>query len=153
MKAGSKNPEVKMQDYDQLKFVAGMAELEQDYCFLRVQDPILLEIEAMVEQGKLALAKTALEEFVGKRQSDFEAPASQDELREVVRFQRRIELWAEGTNWFDMKRWKMTIDRTVSGSQHFIKFKVATDAPRFYHMIPQRELEANPLLTQNDPVG
>ena len=48
-----------------------------------------------------------------------------------------------------MKRWKMTIDRTVEGSQHFTKFKVATDASKFYHEIPQRELEANPLLEQN----
>ena len=153
MKAASKNPEVLMEDHDQMKFIAGTRELEQDYSFLRVQDPILLEIEAMIEQGKLGTAKTALEEFVGKRQDDFEAPDSQEELREEIRFQRRIELWGEGANWFDMKRWKMTIDRTVPGSQHFIKFKVATDAPRFYHMIPQGELEANPLLTQNDPVG
>lgn len=149
MKAGSKNDEVKMDDYDQLKFIAGMPELEQDYCFLRVQDPILLEIEALVEQGKMGVAKTLLHEFAVKRNPNFEAPSSQEELREEVRFQRRIELWAEGSNWFDMKRWKLTIDRTVEGSQHFTKFKVATDASRFYHEIPQRELEANPLLEQN----
>ena len=152
LKAGSPNTGVVMEDYDQLKFVAGTAEMEQDYCFIRVQDPILLEIEALVEQNNLGAAKMLLTEFAKKRNADFKAPETQAELREEVRFQRRIELWGEGTNWLDMKRWKMTIDRTVAGSQHFIKFKVKTDEPKFYHMLPVSEIEANPKLTQNDAV-
>lgn len=150
MKEKSSNDEVEMEDYDQLKFVAGDVAMEQDYCFIRVQDPILLEIEALVEMGKLAEAKTKLTDFVLVRNPDFVAPDSREALREEVRFQRRIELWGEGTNWLDMKRWKMTIDRTAAGSNHIATFKVATDNPQFYHKLPVREIESNPNLVQND---
>lgn len=152
MKAGDKNGAVKMEDFDQLKFVAGDAGMEQDYCFIRVQDPILLEIEAKIELNQLAEASALLKDFVSKRNPNFELPTSQEELRKEVRFQRRVELWAEGTNWFDMKRWKQTIDRTVQGTNHWSQFVCRTDEPKFYHMLPISEIEANPLLKQNDPV-
>ncbi|PVX52557.1 SusD-like starch-binding protein associating with outer membrane [Balneicella halophila] len=150
MKASDpKNPKAEIYDYDQFKFVAGTPGMEQDYCFLRVQDPILLEIEATIELGDLGTAKTLLTDFAKKRNPDFVAPESQDELREEVRFQRRIELWAEGSTWFDMKRWKLPIDRTVEGTNHWTKIRVETDATRFFHKIPQSEIESNPNLVQN----
>ena len=49
-----------LDDFEQVKFIAGEAGMEQDYCFIRVQDPILLEIEALVEQNKLADAQNEL---------------------------------------------------------------------------------------------
>ena len=143
------NKEVEIENYDQLKFIAGEDGMEQDYCYIRVQDPILLEIEAQVEQNKLAEAATNLNTFVQKRDPRFMAASTQEELREQVRFQRRIELWFEGTNWFDMKRWKLTINRDVPNTNHTVVFTVATDDPKFYHMIPISEIEANPKLTQN----
>ena len=123
--------------------------MEQDYCYIRVQDPILLEIEAQIEQNKLGEAATNLNTFAQKRDPRFVAASTQEELRAQVRFQRRIELWFEGTNWFDMKRWKLTINRDVPNTNHTVVFTVATDDPKFYHMIPISEIEANPKLTQN----
>ena len=153
-----------LDEFEQVKFIAGEAGMEQDYCFIRVQDPILLEIEALVEQNKLAEAQTKLNAFVKKRNPAFQAPSTQDALRKEVRFQRRIELWGEGTNWFDMKRWKETIDRTngykVTGkdgkeveipSNHeaSVQLKMATDAKEFLHQLPVKEINANPNLKQN----
>ena len=124
----------------------------------------MLEIEALVEQNKLADAQTKLNAFVKKRNPEFKAPSTQDALRKEVRFQRRIELWGEGTNWFDMKRWKETIDRTngykVTGkdgkeveipSNHeaSVQLKMATDAKEFLHQLPVKEINANPNLKQN----
>ncbi len=149
LKSTSPNETLEMNDFDQLKFVAGNAQLEQDYCFLRVQDPILLKIEAEAELGNVAGAKTLLEEFVKKRNPDFVAPSGKDELIEEIRFQRRIELWGEGTNWLDMKRWKLPIDRTGTGTNHWQKNLINTDDNNFYHKIPQGEIEANPNLVQN----
>lgn len=149
IKQQAMNKEVEIENYDQLKFIAGEDGMEQDYCYIRVQDPILLEIEAQVEQNKLAEAATNLNTFVQKRDPRFVAASTQEELREQVRFQRRIELWFEGTNWFDMKRWKLTINRDVPNTNHTVVFTVATDDPKFYHMIPISEIEANPKLTQN----
>lgn len=152
VRQSSPNPNAKLEDYDQMKFVAGADGMEQDYSYIRVQDPILLEIEAMVEQNKLTEAATLLNGFVQQRDPQFTAASTSEDLREQVRFQRRIELWGEGTNWFDMKRWKMTIDRTGDGSNHAAIFKVKTDEPKFYHMLPISEIEANPLLKQNTPI-
>lgn len=154
MLAVSHNPEMTLEDmenYDQLKFVAGDAGMEQDYCFIRVQDPILLEIEALVEQNKLGEAQTKLTEFAKKRNPAFVAPDTQDALREEVRFQRRIELWAEGTNWFDMKRWKLDINRNVPDTNHdpSAVFTIATDNDKFIHRLPIKEINANPNLKQN----
>ena len=143
------NKEVELKDFDQMKFIAGEEGMEQDVCYIRVQDPILLEIEAQVEQNKLAEAATNLNTFVQRRDPTFVAASTQEELREQVRFQRRIELWFEGTNWFDMKRWKLTIDRNVPETNHTVIFTVATDDPKFYHMLPISEIEANPNLKQN----
>lgn len=150
-KAKSYNKKVKMEDYDQLKFISGEEKTEQDYCFIRVQDPILLEIEALVEQGKLNEAKTKLTAFAKERNPKFVAPNTQEELRQEVRFQRRIELWFEGTNWFDMKRWKLPIDRTGKGTNHHVTVRkvTKTDSNTFYHALPQRELDANKNLVQN----
>lgn len=143
------NSGVEINDYDQFKFTAGKQQMEQDYCFLRVQDPILLEIEALVELNDLGTAQNLLNEFARKRNPNFTAPADQAALREEVRFQRRIELWGEGTNWLDMKRWKLPINRLDPETNHWTKLQVSTDDVRFLHKIPQSEIEANPNLVQN----
>ncbi len=149
IKAHALNKEVEMEDYDQMKFIAGEDGMEQDLCYIRVQDPILLEIEAQIEQNKLNEAVANLTEFVQKRDPAFVPGNTQEKLREQVRFQRRIELWCEGTNWFDMKRWKLKINRNTPNSNHNAKFEIATDDPKFYHMIPISEIESNPNLKQN----
>ncbi len=168
MLAQTHNPEMKelddLDNFEQVKFIAGEAAMEQDYCFIRVQDPILLEIEALVELGDLTNAQAKLTAFASKRNPEFKAPATQDELRKEVRFQRRIELWGEGTNWLDMKRWKETIDRTKgytikdkngkdvqveSNHPASVRIKMATDDKDFLHRIPLREINANPNLKQN----
>ncbi|WP_052405279.1 RagB/SusD family nutrient uptake outer membrane protein [Porphyromonas sp. COT-290 OH860] len=139
----------KLANYDQVKYSGTPAGMTGDYVYLRVQDPILLEIEALNETGETAKAATLLNEFVAKRNPNFAAPTEQNALREEIRFQRRIELWGEGTNWFDMKRWKLMINRNVEGTNHTVKVDIATDAPGFFHALPQSELDANPLLEQN----
>lgn len=133
----------------QLKFIGTPAGYTGDYCYLRVQDPMLLEIEAMVEQNKLAEAQAALTDFATKRNPDFKAATTQDALREQVRLERRLELWMEGTNWFDMKRWKLPIIRNVEGTNHFVKTDMNTDDPKYIYKLPQNELNANNKLEDN----
>lgn len=135
-------------DYDQAKFLTSVG-FEADYIYIRVQDPILLEIEALIEQNKLSDAKTKLTAFVKKRYPAFVTPDTQAELREEVRFQRRIELWGEGTNLHDMKRWKLSINRLDPNTNHLYKFSASISDARYRYEIPQQEIEANPLLEQN----
>lgn len=154
LKAKALNGSLAMDSCDQAKFIAGEEGFDQDLCFIRVQDPMLLEIEALIELNQLGEATSLLNDFVKKRNVDFVAPTTQEELRAEIRFQRRIELWGEGTNWLDMKRWKLPIDRTNPRTNHTVTFKnlIRTDEPRFYHMLPRSEMDANDKLVQNDPV-
>lgn len=138
-------------DYTQLKFAPGTPSFAMDCSYIRVQDPILLEIEAKNELGKTEEAKTLLNAFVQKRNPNFTAPSTQADLREEIRFQRRIELWLEGSHLLDMKRWKLPIIRSYEGTNHQLApADLAVGAKEWYYQIPQVEIDANNLLVQQD---
>lgn len=79
-----------------------------DEPMIRYADVLLLWAEALVEQGKLAEAAEKVN-MVRSRES-VNMPAvqytGQDDLREKVRHERRIEFVNEGVNFFDEMRWK-----------------------------------------------
>lgn len=136
-------------DYASLKYVSP-ADFSGDYCFIRVADPYLLLAEAQVELNKIAEAKTTLSDLISMRFAGYSpAAADQASLREEIRTQRRIELWGEGTAFFDFKRWKIGVDRTVAGTNHRTKIKVDAGDKKFVYMIPQGEIDANPNIVQN----
>lgn len=146
-------------DYASLKYKTTEG-ANTDYIFMRVQDPILLEIEALNEQGKTGAAAEKLTKFVLKRDPGFVAATSQDELREQIRIQRRIELWAEGTQFNDFKRWNINVDRTkvlfkdkdgkvqTTSNHGYILNKNLNDPDNVF-MLPQREINNNKKLIQN----
>nr|WP_315124474.1 RagB/SusD family nutrient uptake outer membrane protein [uncultured Capnocytophaga sp.] len=137
-------------DYVSLKYATDDRFLG-DYCFIRVEDPFLLYVEALVEQNKLGEAKTALESFVQQyRDPSYTLSATtQAEMREEVRFQRRVELWGEGTSFFDFKRWHLGADRTAAGSNHVFKVDTPANSSNWVYQIPKSEMESNPNMQQN----
>ncbi|WP_373811360.1 RagB/SusD family nutrient uptake outer membrane protein [Porphyromonas macacae] len=142
-------------DYIAVKFKTKPDEAANtDYVYLRVQDPILLEIEALVEQNKLPAATAKLKAFMTPRDEDFKPGATQEELRKQVRIQRRIELWGEGTAWFDLRRWNEEVDRTLAPeggeTNHGYILKKNLNDIENIHKIPQREINNNKNLKQND---
>ncbi len=143
---------VPLEAYDQLKYANTSTGFTGDYSFLRVQDPILLEIEAKVELNKLAEAESLLNEFVQKRNPKFVASKTQEDLRKEVRLQRRLELWMEGTNFFDFKRWKEDCVR-LKGSNHIAMvgetYNLGDKALKYVYKLPQGEIDSNPKLVQN----
>ena len=122
-----------------------------DYCFIRIEDPFFLYVEALVEQNNLSAAKTALEDFM----HDYRDPSytltatTQAAMRDEVRTQRRIELWGEGTSFFDFKRWHLGVDRNEAGSNHTFMVKVPAGDKRWVYQIPQDEIESNSQMVQN----
>jgi hypothetical protein len=71
---------------------------------------------------------------------------SKDAFREKVLVERRIELAFEGQRWFDLIR--------VDNGQYAIDFlhsigKTNMTAKHLLFPIPQKEIDANPNLTQN----
>lgn len=119
-----------------------------DYIFIRTADPYLLYVEALAQQGKDAEAVEALKEFLLSR-GVADMVEEQDNLNEYIRLQRRIELWGEGSNYFDMKRWKVGIDRNAEGSNHFVGDSIAAGDAKLIYQLPQAEMDKNNLLKQN----
>jgi len=83
-----------------------------DEPLIRYADVLLLWAEALVEQGKLTEAAEKVN-MVRARPSVDMPPVQytgQDDLREKVRHERRIEFVNEGINFFDETRWKTLKD-------------------------------------------
>lgn len=140
-------------EYANVKYVTN-TDFTSDYCYLRREDPYLLYIEALVENNLLDEAKGALEYLVKDNREDtaydLSALTTQEQLRQEVRLQRRIELWGEGTSFFDWKRWKTGINRYEAGSNHLLKVEVPAESEKWIYQIPKAEMESNPNMIQNE---
>ena len=105
----------------------------------------------MVELNQLDTARRTLSYFLQTfRDASYTSTAvTQDALRDEVRTQRRIELWGEGTSFFDFKRWGMGANRTEVGSNHVFAIQVPAGDRRWVYQIPTSEMEANTHMVQN----
>lgn len=82
--------------------------------FMRAAEMLLIEAEAACHNGDEATAKANLLELNKNRIKDYtETTATGDALLAEVKLNRRIELWGEGFNWFDYKRWNEPIVRNA----------------------------------------
>ncbi len=116
---------------------------------LRYADILLLKAEALNELGQTDEAEEPLYE-VRKRaglvnRADVEN-LTQDEMRDKIRHERRIELAFEGVRWFDMVRW--------DNGQYALDFlhsigRVNASEKHLLLPIPQADIDANPNLVQN----
>ena len=93
---------------------------------------------------------------MAKRDPNYTVPATSGEaLLDEVKLQRRLELWGEGFNWFDYKRWNEVIeDRTfdendIENMGSYPTTVAATYQPDFMMgwraAIPQNEFTYNKL--------
>lgn len=78
---------------------------------MRASEMCLAEAEAAYKNGDETTAKSCLEEINSKRIPGYSCTTSGDALYEEIKLTRRIELWGEGQNFTDFKRWNMPIDR------------------------------------------
>lgn len=136
--------------YANIKFNS-LTDFSGDYIYLRTADPYLLLVEALAEQKKTSEAVRYLTDFLaGRGVPASEVTAAENNLIDYIRLQRRIELWGEGTSFIDFKRWKLPIKRKVEGTNHRTTKDVEVGGIEFTYQIPQREIEQNPNLVQND---
>lgn len=127
-----------------------------DYPAMRVEEMHFLKAEAALHTEGITSAKTALENIVKTRNSTYSCTAATAEafMEEYV-FQKGVEFWGEGINYFDAKRLEVGIHRAYLGNNN----------ERFQHCINmdgvfvgwtpgwnQAELNANRALFQyNNP--
>lgn len=81
--------------------------------FMRASEMYLLEAEACAELNKTIDAQNLLNELNRSFNPEYTCTATGTALMDEIRLYRRIELWGEGHNWFDLKRWNLPLKRTA----------------------------------------
>ncbi|MCG6190485.1 RagB/SusD family nutrient uptake outer membrane protein [Maribellus maritimus] len=107
--------------YFEFKYVTNSAQCENPFMLCRYAEVLLTYAEAKIELGEIdADCLAAINEVRGR--SDVMMPevtaGSQDEMRKIVRAERKIELFNENLRWDDLKRWKraeVVLNRPILG--------------------------------------
>lgn len=135
-----------------------------DFIILRYGDVILCKAEALIELNQNQNINEAIDliNLIRRGRDDVKITAipyglSQDEARQTLRKERRIELALEGQYWDDIKRWKIGPEiypvevRGASGELIQIKFPNGYNLKKDNYLpIPDSEISLNPNLTQNE---
>src|SRR5574344_81694 len=137
----------KPKKYLNVKFVYNGADWSEDYLYMLASEMVLIEAEALAHLGKNTDAATVLGALMAERDASWSKTSV---TVEDVYLQRRIELWGEGFDYFDHKRLGIGVDRTYTGSNHLSKKVVPAGDKRWLYQIPQRELQENTAITEND---
>lgn len=95
----------------QLKFFSYAPYGTANFPYMRASEMCLAEAEAAYHNGDEATAKKCLTEINGKRIPGYTCDKSGTDLLEEIYTCRRIELWGEGQNFTDFKRWGKSITR------------------------------------------
>jgi len=79
----------------------------------RSSEMYLIEAEAAYFLDDEEGAQTALNTLTrdSGRDPNYECTATGDDLLEEIKFYRAVELWGEGFDWFDLKRWGDSVER------------------------------------------
>lgn len=128
-----------------------------DVIFMRSSEMVLIEAEAKAMANDITGAQNALALLGEERDDAYDKTAfdSKDKLMEEIKFQRHVELWGEGFSYHDHIRWDDALDQSTSGASEvlyqdgFMQAKPSENS-RWLWKIPQREIDANPNLTEAD---
>ncbi|MDG1871522.1 MAG: RagB/SusD family nutrient uptake outer membrane protein [Flavobacterium sp.] len=140
--------------YTSQKFLAvSTGDSRCDIPYMRVAEMYLIEAEAKARLGS-ADATNILSTFLKSRNPSFTISTNVGQaLIDEILLQRRIEFWGEGFRFFDIKRTNAPLDRTGANHDNAIINSVnnvpASDK-RWQWLIPRAEINANPLIVQNE---
>lgn len=126
---------------------------------IRAAEVFLNKAEAYAFSGNDPEALAALNEVRSNRYGGF-IPGTEtgQDLLDAIKFERRVELFAEGHRFFDLKRWNEPVVRSTVYGEYFdgsgtpISSEFSTlDANSYLFTlpIPQREININPEFQQN----
>jgi len=124
-----------------------------DVPHMRISEMYLIEAEAEARQGNDVPAAAALYTMAVVRDASYTLSTNtgQDLIDEIM-LQRRVELWAEGFRWFDLKRLDLPLDRTGANHKGAVINKlwyVPAGDNMWQSLIPQAEMDANENMVQN----
>ena len=119
---------------------------------IRYAEMLYTEAEADMHLGKEDEAKDLLFEAVAQYDEAYtKSEKSGDELMDEIKLYRRFDLWGEGNDWFDYKRWGQSIVRKTKeqGGNFKTEFAVTInpeDGNAWTWVIPQKETDYNQLV-------
>lgn len=118
-----------------------------DIPLMRIEEMYLIKAEALSRTG--GDATSFLNTFVQTYRDPSYSYTGSDINTEIWR-QRRIELWGEGLNWFDIMRLETGVDRRNAGFGSDAVFVIDPTDTKLLWNIPENEIEQNPALTEAD---
>lgn len=135
-----------------LKFVDLNLENPRDgsinFTVLRYADVLLMYAEALNEQGKPEDAEEYINAVRDRVDLSPHLGLSQEDMREAIAHERRVELAFEAHRWFDLVR----TARAQEEIDDYFKNKGVNFSVKDHELImpiPQREIEINPEMKQN----
>jgi hypothetical protein len=140
--------------YMNQKFRAkGDANSVGDIPYMRAAEMFLIEAEALARNNDETGSKTVFTTFMKTRVPTYTTSTNSGAayLTEIMN-SRRVELWGEGFRFFDLKRLNQALDRTGSNHNSALagSMTMAAGDNAWQWLIPQSEINANPLVKQND---
>lgn len=134
-----------------------------DFYIIRYPEVLLSMAEALVEKGE---PQSSITKYVNEVRARVGMPSvesvegsglTQDQLRQIVRHERRVELAFEDHRLNDLLRWddfegalqRMKDDETVLGRTYSVRRGTSRGAREKVFPIPQSEIDTNPLLEQH----
>lgn len=141
--------------YTSQKFLAVSAsDARSDVPLMRSGEMYLIEAEALARNGQETASKTVFNAFETNRNPSYTGAVTtgQAYIDEILK-SRRFELWGEGFRFYDLKRLNLPLDR--NGANHVATvinnvYNVPETDKRWQLLIPRTEINANPLIIQND---
>ena len=129
--------------------------------YMRGAEMLLIEAEAAYQNGDPGTAVSCINELMAQRDPEYKIPATSGQaLFDEIKLQRRLELFGEGFNWFDYKRWNdvieyKTLDKNdIKNSGSYPTTVAATYQPDYMMgwraAIPQSEFNNNKLANPAD---
>lgn len=137
--------------YMQFKFKAndlpGVGNIPQ----FRSSEMLLIEAEAKYFQDKPASEIQALLVALNKtsgRDPNYTVTKTGTDLWNEIKLYRSLELWGEGFDWFDLKRWGATIQRTATDQGGSFPAALAVtikpeDKNKWTWLVPNKEFDYN----------
>ena len=124
-----------------------MASWLQDYTYMRNSEMVLIQAEAEARTGQNSAAAATLGRLMAQRDP---AWASANVSIDDVLLQRRIELWGEGFEYFDLRRNGLGVNRKYDGSNHLasMQFNFPAHAKSWNFQIPRQEMQNNTHITE-----
>lgn len=102
--------------YENSEITGNSMEDELDCCLMRYATLLLIDAEANIEMdgGDLDRARNDINLIRERVSMPKVTDNTQAGLRKALRYERKVELCAEGYRWFDIRRWGIA-DKAVSG--------------------------------------